>query len=129
MINEKDVTNVITEVLKGFGEVLFLDRGHTGKNDATYSTHETQISCTIADNADADTFGEMFFSKFSDQLEEYRKKTTGTDAPTNPTLIVNNPVYTYREPQVLSVPNGRTLIAVSVGFPFIVDPALPRMDL
>lgn len=126
MFNEASVVEIITSVLKENGQVLFVDHTEIAPNSDTVATIENLIDVTTDDAGE--NYEEIFRTKFNALMEEYRK-TLNDDPDQNPKLKTNNPVFTYREPAVLEVPNKRLLVSISIGFPFVVQPHLPRKKL
>lgn len=121
------VIEIVTAVLKEHGQVLFVDRTEPAMNSASYATFENLID-VVTDNR-ADNFEEIFRDKFLEKLNEYKARLENADQWTNPKLKTDNPVFTYRDPAVLPVPASRILVSISIGYPFVVNPELPRQDL
>lgn len=121
------VIEIVSAVLKEHGQVLFVDRTEPAMNSAGYATFENLID-VVTDNQ-ADNFEEIFRDKFLEKLNEYKARLENADQWTNPKLKTDNPVFTYRDPAVLPVPASRILVSISIGYPFVVNPELPRQDL
>lgn len=125
-MNQSPVKDIVISVLGSFGQVVFLDRCDAGLNSDSRASIESLFNVVV----DADTdYAQALREQISAKWEEYRAATINDDPRQNPILKTNNPIFTYRAPSVMPTPDGRTLVSVSIGFPFNVNPSLPRKSL
>ena len=125
-MNQSQVKDIVVSVLDNFGQIVFLDRCDAGLNGDGRASIESLFNVVVDANTN---YEQVLREQISAKWEEYRAATINDDPYQNPILKTNNPIFTYRAPSVVPTPDGRTLVSVSIGFPFNVNPSLPRKSL